>query len=325
MVKPLPVKDVAYVHATDIDHTKHMNVAPTNDAMEECVNWGAQALMNGSPSHPADKTQHMRSVLLSMRWTHRLIRKVLSFDKADEKPMAVDGLSLARVPLEGLFTICLMLEGPVWVDRYLRDGWKRQYTVFLLQRRETENLPRFATYNFGSGPDNLTKLQDLLGVTAAQRATIELNELGVPLPADMKPEGIERFPTPLGVIGKLPPGDKRRMLERAYPEYTWLCSFVHGLPYAMFYKTITDKDALHGHVLSEAALEEAFRRRVREPAYLISLLSIIQAVTELTAMYPADVKLRAAVAKTWKEIPDAILFGKVLWEIRTKKLLGVIG
>jgi hypothetical protein len=141
----------------------------------------------------------------------------------------------------------------------------------------------------------------------------------------VKPEGIEHFPTPLGVIGEMPPGDKRGMLERAYPEYTWLCSFIHGLPDAMFYKTITDKDAPYGHLHSEANLENAFHRRVQEPAYLISLLSIIQAVTELTAMYPADVNLRAVVVKAWKEIPDAIMFCKVLWEIRTKKLLGLIG
>jgi hypothetical protein len=181
MVKPLHVKEVAYVHATDVDDTKRMNIAPTDAAMEECVNWGAQALMQQSASHPVVQTLHMRSVLVSMRWTHRLVRKVLGYEKPNEKPMVVDGLSLARIPLEGLFTLSLMLEDPVWVDRYLRDGWKKQYTKFLLQREETRRLPRFDAYNYGSGPENLTRLQQVLGVTEAQRATIEFNETRSPV------------------------------------------------------------------------------------------------------------------------------------------------
>jgi hypothetical protein len=239
--------------------------------------------------------------------------------------MAVDGLSLARIPLEGMFSICLMLEDAKWVDCYLSDGWKKQYTRFLLQREETKSLPRFDKFNNGSGPQNLAALQTLLGISAEQRATIELNELGIPLPSGMKASRIDRFPTPLGVIGELSASDKRAMLERMYPEYVWLCSFVHGLPDAMFYKTTSDPDAPFPHIMSESQLEEAFTRRVKEPAYLISLLSIIQTATEVTALYPDDVNLRASVTKAWKEIPDAFLLGRVLWEIRTKKLLGVIG
>jgi hypothetical protein len=324
MVHPLPVKDVAYRRITDVDENRRWNVRPTDAAMEECVNWAAQALMNGTASHAQDQTQHMGRVLVSMRWTHRLIRKVLGFDKPRERPMAVDGLSLARLPLEGLFTLCLMIEDPSWVDCYLRDGWKKQYTRFLLQREETRGIARFDSYNESSGPEKLTLLQSILGITHEQRATIDLNELGTPLPPGMKARRIDRFPTPLGVIGALSIGDKRAMLERLYPEYVWLCSFAHGLPDAMFYKTTSDPDTPYKHIMDENELERVFKRRVQEPAYHISLLSIIQAVTEVTTMYPGDVNLRAAVTKAWKDIPDAVLFGQVLWRIRTERVLGVL-
>jgi len=37
--------------------------------------------------------------------------------------------------------------------------------------------------------------------------------------------------------------DKRRMLERLYPEYVFLCSFAHGHPDALLFKMMFNKNA----------------------------------------------------------------------------------
>jgi hypothetical protein len=57
----------------------------------------------------------------------------------------------------------------------------------------------------------------------------------------------------------------------------------------------------------------------------LSLISILQAVSELAALYPADVELKAAVTKAWEEIIEGMLLGRAIWAIRTKALLGVVG
>lgn len=258
-----------------------------------------------------------------MQSTHRAIRKVLGW--GDEDPMSVDGLALARLPLEGLYTLCMMFEGPNWVDCYLRDGWQKQHRQFLLQREETKALPRFDECSKKIGPQNIGMLGKILGITRAQVVTIEHQELGTPTPVGMGKDEIAHFPTPSRVGNKLPKGDKRRMLERLYPEYVYLCSFAHGLPDANLFKMMFNKNSRFRGFWGDQELKDTFQRQVAERAYTTRLISIVQAAAELTVLYPAGVDLLAAVVKAWEEISEGMLLGKAIWNIRAKKLLGVIG
>lgn len=139
--------------------------------------------------------------------------------------MSVDALALARIPLESLYNVCLFTESPDWVDAYLRDGWKKQYVLFLLQREETKNLKRFENYSV-TGATHLDAARQIIAITAEEVATIEHEQLGTPLPNGMQGRPIRQFPTPARAITKLPVGtDKRRMLERLHYDYVYLCSF----------------------------------------------------------------------------------------------------
>ena len=163
-----------------------------------------------------------------------------------------------------------------------------------------------------------------MSITDEQRATIDFDELGIPLPSGMNRSEILRFPTPGRVIGRIKVPERKRLLQRLYPEYEWLCSFAHGLPDAVFYKTAYDAESGTPMVGGQDPAE-VFHRRVAEPAYLASLLSIVQAATELSTLYPHDVNLAASVTNAWKEISHGVLLGRAMWEIRSKSALGVIG
>jgi len=115
------------------------------------------------------------------------------------------------------------------------------------------------------------------------------------------------------------------MLERLYPEYMFLCSFVHGLSDANLFKTMFNKDSRFRKFWDEQELTDTFQRQVAERAFITSLISLVQAVAELTALYPGGVELRAAVTKAWQEISEGSLIGRAIWKMRTKALLGVIG
>ena len=52
--------------------------------------------------------------------------------------------------------------------------------------------------------------------------TIERDELGVQLPAHVAAKRIPHFPTPHKAISKITLPDRKRMLERLYPEYRQL-------------------------------------------------------------------------------------------------------
>jgi hypothetical protein len=240
-----------------------------------------------------------------------------------QDPRSIDALALGREPLEILYMLCLMFEDPMWIDAYLKDGWKKQYEQFLLQREETQHLPRYDTFS-RDAVHWLDAHRRILGITDAQKATIEHIELGTPMPAGMAEEEVPHFPPVSRIIKKIPAGDKRRMLERLYPDYVFFCSFVHGLPDAMLFRLMFSEDARVRHAASDAELRETFHRWVEQPPYLTSLISAVQSAAELIALYPANVELRAAVVPVWDRLTEGTLIGRAIWSIRTRQLVGIV-
>ena len=323
MSKSITVSSVAYVHMDDVDPEKHLSAIPINEAMNVAIVLAINALENPTGAYSDFQRATMQTCLRSAQSTHAAIRKVLSW--GEEDPMSVDALALARLPLESLYNMCMFTESPDWVDVYVRDGWKKQYEQFLLQREETKKLKRYDEYSNKKGPHHLAAVGKTIGITKVQVATIEHEQLGTPMPGGLVPDHIPQFPTPGRAINKLPKdGDKRRMLERLYPEYVFLCSFAHGLPDANLFKMMFNKDSKFRDYWSDAELKDTFRRNVAARSYVTSLLGMIQSAAELTALYPGDVELMAGVTKAWEEMSRDSLLGKAIWNIRTKKLLGVI-
>ena len=114
------------------------------------------------------------------------------------------------------------------------------------------------------------------------------------------------------------------MLERLYPEYVFLCTFAHGLPDALLFKMMFNKNAPIPAHDDDEKLRDTFHRQVEQPAYMTSLISLIQGSAELITLYPADVELSATVVKAWETLTKEMLLGKAIWNIRTKKLLGIV-
>jgi hypothetical protein len=324
MSKAITATSCAYVHTDDVDPEKHINAGPINAAMEATVKWAIAALENPAGAYTDFHRANIQTVFSSMLSTHGLIRRVLA--AGWENPESIDALALARVPLEGLYTLCIMFEDPSWVDAYLKDGWKKQYVRLLLEAEETKNLPRFDEFCKKFAPHNLDELRQFHKITDAQVATINNEQLGTSMPQGMVKEEIPHFPTPSPVINKLTRGsDKRRMLERLYPEYVFLCSFAHGLPDALLFKMMFNKNARVSKQFDDEELKDTFHRQVEQPAYILSLISLVQGAAELTTLYPGNVDLMAAVVKAWQEISEGSLLGKAIWNIRTKSLLGIVG
>ena len=325
---PIRVSSCAYVHNEDVDPKHHVNAGPINAAMEAAVKCASAALQNHRDGYTEFQRRTIQTVYSSMLSTHRLIRKVLA--AGYQNPESIDALTLARLPLEGLYTLCLMFENASWVDGYLQDGWKKQYVRLLLEREETKNLPRFNEFFTELAPANLNILRQINGITDAQVATIDHQELGATMPEGTAQERISRFPSPFNVINHLGEGtDKRKMLERLYPEYVFLCTFAHGGPDALLFKMMFNKNApipkqVDDEKLDDEKLKDMFHRQVEQPAYVTSLISLIQGSAELITLYPADVELSATVVKAWETLTREMLLGKAIWNIRTKKLLGIV-
>jgi hypothetical protein len=162
------------------------------------------------------------------------------------------------------------------------------------------------------------------GVSDEEKATVEHEELDTPLPVGVTPVKIQRFPQPMGVVDKLKESTRRQMLARMYPEYRRLCAFAHGSAQSSMFKSLFYERSTHQSLFTETQRENLFQREVGEPAILYSLLSVVQASCELATLYPSDIELMRTLIESWNVLLRVDLLCPVIWEIRSKALLGVI-
>lgn len=318
----IAVFEIAYRHTTDIDPERTVEAPRLESLANVCVARAKRALESGPSGYSDVQRFVLAEILTSMQITHRTITTLLRH-RADQ-PESVDVLAVARVQLEGLYAFCLMMEDPLYVDMYLKDGWKKRYIQFLLEREEHSSLPRFHEFLNTVAPENLRAGRDLYGITENQQLTIDNEELGTPLPPGVTPQKLGSFPTPGRAIRRIAAGDRRRMLERLYPEYVELSSFTHGLPHANLLKGLLDERSLHRTLFTREQAKDTSVKDVTERAFLLSVLSIVQCAAELTVRCASDVDLLAALIGAWQYFSEDSLLGRAIWAIRTKKLLGVI-
>jgi len=316
----IPVLACAYQHTSDISDAQ-LDANKCTGFATICISRATTLLQNNQGSYGDVQGHTMSNLLTGMLATHRNIRKLLTEGSGD--PGVVDAMALARLQLETLYVICLMVKGPQNVDWYLRDGWRKQYTQFLMKREECKGLPRFDEY-IRVAPAFLENLRAFLGITPEQQLTIDHHELGVALPPGFLKQEIHPFPTPGKTIAKVTVADRKRMLERLYPEYVHLCSFSHGLAEANFFKGIFNKRLLQHALVSEARVQDTFQKEIASEAFVMSFLSMTQSAAELTALYPGDVELRVAAVNAWNSLCEGSLLGKVIWAIRARQLLGAM-
>jgi hypothetical protein len=207
------VASCAYRHVADIDENAVADPKELASLTDVCIAVATTVLGTPHKNYGDLQRGSVANLLTAMQSAHRNIQKLLS----EDEPGSVDALALARLQLETLYAICLMLQDPEYVNCYLREGWSKQYEQFLLVREEYKGLPRFDEYLRGL-PAKLTVLRNLLGITVAQQMTLDRNQLGVPLPAGVAEQSIPHFPTPGRAIPKITSPERKRMLERLYPE-----------------------------------------------------------------------------------------------------------
>jgi hypothetical protein len=167
-------------------------------------------------------------------------------------------------------------------------------------------------------------LQAVSGVTAEERATIELEELGTPLPAGMRKTDIKAFPTPAGVIRGTTDATRKAMLLRLYPEYKHLSSSVHGSPLVSLFKTAFDRHSPHRDNFTDAQRADVFDQQIASLSIMLDFLCVVQSCTEFAPLYAEDVEFIGTLTESWNVITRGSLLGAIIWSLRSKRLLGVL-
>src|SRR5436309_852970 len=146
MAEPWAASRVAYPlqPEDDLDESVKTDVSVIDSLIRRCIVRTTTAIERGAlPGYDEFETAQLGQFIRSMMWTHEGIRQVL---RQEGQPSSVDALALARVQLEGVYTICYMLHQPSSVGDYVKAGWKKTFSRFLLEQKEREQLPRFKEY-----------------------------------------------------------------------------------------------------------------------------------------------------------------------------------
>jgi hypothetical protein len=189
------VIDIVWPSRTDIDPDRHLDVAALDGIVKRCVASATGSLKGPASRYSELQTAHISWMFEAMGFTHVTIRSLLT--QGTKTPACVDALALARLQLEALYSVCLMVQDPSFVDIYVKSFWRDNYVRFLLVREECKGLRRFDEYLNQGGPGTLEMLRQGAGVTNEEKATVEFEELGTPLPVGTNEAKIRPFPVPL--------------------------------------------------------------------------------------------------------------------------------
>jgi hypothetical protein len=190
-------------------------------------------------------------------------------------------------------------------------------------REECRTLPRVAK-GLAQVEKWLEQLRIVSGVTDFEKQTVEAYELGMHPPVGTAPVKISPFPTPIRVIKQVTNPDRKRMLARLYPEYQFLCGFVHFSPATVTLTSLLDSRQPFRKWFTTGQITEMWQKEIAGPAMWLNVISVIQCCTEFLEIYPNDVELARCCVEAWKPLSENTFIGRVIWELRSRKLLGAI-
>ncbi len=316
------VKDVARPQTIDIDVDAAYDVKEADAIIFSSVTAAQDALKNAPPGGFSEfERDQIVNTIGGLSHAHRSIRMLLG---GAQGPWAVDALAIARLQLETLYTLCFILQKPENVRLFMKASWKKKYIRFLLQRAETIHFQRFAEFTHETGPEALEHLRVASFVTEDERRTIDDAELGPPFGPIAKPVEIPMFPGPSKIINRLAPGTQKELLKRLYFEYQFLCSFAHGDAEASLFRVLSDTRSVARHLMPSEKREDFYQRQVLEPPIAYSVLSSLQAATEIATIYPSDVELMVKVTQGWTMLLRNHHLAAPMWELRSKNLLPLL-
>ena len=306
---------------SDISATGRVDVKQLDAFVYGCTS-SAQDALNSAPPPGFNEFERdqLKELIEGQRHSHKAIRKLLQGEQAAS---AVDALTIARLQLETLYSFCYMLQDAENVRLFMKNAWRKKYVRFLLQREERQHLPRFHDF-FKTALPHIDLLQRLSCVTEAERQTIEREELGVPFEPGFTPARIRRFPSPMGIISEIKTPSQRKMLQRLYPEYQYLCSFAHPDPESSVFRALSDPRSRVQRELSSEQLKDFYQRQVLEDPVVYSAMSAVQTATEVADVCKADIDLLAKVTEAWSFFVRISLLAVLLWEMRAKEVLPLV-
>jgi hypothetical protein len=316
------IVDVAWPNTQDIDLDRHLDVPVLDSHVKQCAAAATNSLKTPPPGYSPLQASHLSWMFDAMRFTHTTIRNLVA--KGADSPECVDAVALARMQLEALYSICLLVQDPSFVDIYVKSFWRDAYVNYLLDREERQGLPRFSEYLNQTALPLMEQLRTASGVTDEEKATVELEELGTPLPAGMQAVKIKSFPTPGAVISQVSHFERQRLLKRLYLDYKRLCAFAHGSAQSWMTKTaFWDRSPLR-KLHTEGERERKYMNEIADLALFFSFFPVVQSTSELTTLYPSDVELQRVAIEAWNVLSEMNLRGKIMWEMRGRSSLGVI-
>lgn len=315
------VRKCASIIDTDIDLVAKWDARDADACVNRCVAAATQSLKSDTPRLKQEERAHLHQILTSLRHSHQAVRELLKHEAGE--PLSVSVMPIVRAEIETLYSLCLIIEQPSTLTEYLKDGWKKLFVRHRMMELECPSIPRVIE-GLAQQSQWIDQMQIASQVSDLERQTIEADELDIPLPAGTAPVRIQQFPTPSRVIERVAHPSRRQMLLRLYPEYSFLCGFVHFSPATVILSSLLDTRQPFRKLFTTGQIEEMYQKEIVGPAMWLDVLSIVQSCAEFVEIYRGDIELVRACTEGWRMLSQNAFIGKVIWNLRTKELLGAL-
>jgi hypothetical protein len=306
-----------YVQIDDIDPNLNIDSIELDELLRNAVNRCSIELRSVN-NLSSEARNLLADLLLAFRITHRSIRLLVGqYEK--EMEISSDALSLAREQIEKIFVSALIIDDPVkWVQAYMKDGWKKKYEEFLLDREENQNLPDRVEFLTNIGPRLIEEGRVINGITNDEMAAIEFKFLnpGKELPQNLKGKLIDDFPTPGIAKDKIKDAALKNDLKRWHLEYRLICGYNHVGMEKLVGQALTNRR----HGITESQRTDYFEKKLLH-SLIISWIAAASACTEIYRFVSYNLEITGELTKLWNVLEQGSLLGKVFWNLRAKTIL----
>jgi hypothetical protein len=309
-----------YEHLEDIDPNIDISAAELDILLRNAINRCSIELRTVTVLSSEAKNL-LADLLLAFGITHRSIRLLIDqYETAME--LSSDAMSLAREQVEKIFVLALLADDPAkWVTSYIKSGWRKRYERFLLDKKESQNLPEHSDFFTNLGSKLIEESRIICGVSKDEMLATELKyyDPSKSLPQNLNGCEIAEFPTPGKAKGKVKNLTLKKALDRWYLEYRFLCGYSHIGTEKLLAQSLTNRRFEFG--LSQR--EEFFQKNLAS-ALVISSVAAAFACTEIYGFVSHNIEITGELTKLWDEVEKKSLLGKAFWNLHAKEILSAM-
>jgi hypothetical protein len=251
-----------------------------------------------------DVDKYLKDMVYLMRDIHEVIIYIYgkyTESKSYDKAKILTIYPLVRTQIESIFNMAYLLRKPKEIDLFEYDSILSAYSNYYFKEKIIDEVLKTNELK-----ERKEKVKKIFFNISPKSKIKEINKRFYEIEELIKGEDFPQwgfFPMPKRVLNSLEKEDKiKKILKFFYYIYKWLSSIVHGSAELVFSKEMIKRDS---YSREKSKIEESL---------ILSYLSILTVLTDLSSFINNPANLRGALTKAWLFFIERSYFAKYIYD-----------